>query len=153
MQSIADLYKIGLSSSQAAVSQFIYAVKSILLKKFIQWPSKNVMDKYAEEFESLHNIPYVVGAVDGSHIPIVAPRLHAGDYYNRKGFYSVLLQAVVSSKCLFWDFDIGWAGSMHDANLWALDRNWAVLRSQEALAILPSWRCGIFMPAMDVRLF
>ena len=119
MQSIADLYKIGLSSSQATLSQFIYAVKSILLKKFIQWPSKNVMDKYAEEFESLHNIPYVVGAVDGSHIPIVSSRLHAGDYYNRKGFYSVLLQAVVSSKCLFWDFDIGWAGSMHDANLWA----------------------------------
>ena len=24
----------------------------------------------------------------------------------------------MSAKCLFWDFDIGWAGSMHDANLW-----------------------------------
>ena len=78
-----------------------------------------MMEKYAEEFESLHQIPYVVGAMDGTHIPIVAPRLHAADYYNRKGFHSVLLQGVVSSKCLFWDFDIDWAGSMHDANLWA----------------------------------
>jgi hypothetical protein len=60
-----------------------------------------------------------VGAVDGSHIPIVPPRLYTADYYNWKGFYSVLIQAVVSSNCLFWDFDIGWAGSMHDANLWA----------------------------------
>ena len=25
---------------------------------------------------------------------------------------------MVSSKYIFWDFDIGWAGSMHDANLW-----------------------------------
>ena len=56
--------------------------------------------------------------MDGSHIPIVAPRLHAPDYYNRKRFHSILLQGVVSAKCLFWDFDIGWAGSMHDANLW-----------------------------------
>jgi hypothetical protein len=77
------------------------------------------MKKYAEEFENLQQISYVVGAVDGSHIPIVAPRLHAADYYNRKGFYSVLIQKVVSSKCLFWNFDIGWAGSMYDANLWA----------------------------------
>ena len=119
MQSIADLYKIGLSTSQVAVSEFTAAMKSILLKKFIRWPSATVMDKFAQEFQNLHNIPYVVGAVDGSHIPIIAPRLHAADYYNRKGFHSILLQGVVSSKCLFWDYDIGWAGSLHDANLWA----------------------------------
>ena len=76
------------------------------------------MNKFVREFENIHGIPYVVGAVDGSHIPIVAPRLHAADYYNRKGFHSILLQGVVSSKCMFWNFDIGWAGSMHDANLW-----------------------------------
>ena len=119
MQSIADLYKIGLSTSQLAVSQFNAAVKSILLRKFLRWPSPSVMEKFAEEFQDIHNIPYVIGAVDGSHIPIVAPRLHTPNYYNRKGFHSILLQGVVSSKCLFWDFDIGWAGSMHDANLWA----------------------------------
>ena len=118
MQTIADLYRIGLSTSQLAVTQFTAAIKSILLGKFIRWPSTSTMEKYASEFESLHGIPFVVGAVDGSHIPIVAPRFHAADYYNRKGFHSVLLQGVVSSKCLFWDFDIGWAGSLHDANLW-----------------------------------
>lgn len=119
MQSIADLYKIGLSSSQLAVSQFCVAVKSILLKKFIRWPSTAVMEKFANEFLGIRQIPSVVGVVDGSHIPIVAPRLHAADYYNRKGFHSILLQGVVSSRCLFWNFDIGYAGSMHDANLWA----------------------------------
>ena len=118
MQVIADLYRIGHSSSQQAVSEFCVAIKKKLLKKFISWPSRATMDRYAEEFQGIHQIPYVVGAVDGSHIPIVAPQLHAADYYNRKGFHSILLQGVVSAKCLFWDFDIGWAGSMHDANLW-----------------------------------
>ena len=119
IQCIADLYRIGLSSSQVAVSQFCGAIKKNLLRKFINWPSPSTMDRYAQEFQDLQQIPYVVGAVDGSHIPIVAPRLHAPDYYNRKGFHSILLQGVVSAKCLFWDFDIGWAGSMHDANLWS----------------------------------
>ena len=119
MQCIADLYKIGLSTSQLAVSQFTRAVKSVLLKTYIRWPTVSVMEKFAEEFQDIHDIPYVVGAVDGSHISIVAPRLHAADYFNRKGFHSILLQGVVSSRCVFWDFDIGWAGSMHDANLWA----------------------------------
>ena len=118
MQCIADLYRIGLSSSQLVVSQFCSAVKTHLLRKFIKCPTPAIMERYTQEFQELHGIPYVVGAVDGSHIPIVASRLHAADYYNRKGFYSILLQGVVCSKCLFWDFDIGWAGSMHDANLW-----------------------------------
>ena len=94
-------------------------MKQVLLRKFIRWPSAVIMDKFAQEFQNLHGIPYVVGAVDGSHIPIIGPRLHAADYYNRKGFHSILLQGVVSSRYLFWDFDIGWAGSMHDANLWS----------------------------------
>ena len=89
-----------------------------MLKRFIRWLSTTVTVEFAEEFQSMHHIPYVVGVVHGSHIPIVAPRLHAADYYNGKGFHSILLQGVVLSKCLFWDFDIGWAGSMHDANLW-----------------------------------
>ena len=98
---------------------FCVAIKKKLLRKFISWLAPATMGRYAEEFQDLYQIPYVVGAVDGSHIPIIAPRLHAADYYNRKGFHSLLLQGVVSAKCLFWDFDIGWAGSMHDANLWA----------------------------------
>ena len=117
MQNIANFYKIGLSTSQVAVSQFTTAMKSLLLKKFIRWPSAIVMDKFVTEFQDLHNIPYIVGAVDGSHIPIFLPRLYAAEYYNRKGFHSILLQGVVSNKYLFWDFDIGWAGSMDDVNL------------------------------------
>jgi len=60
----------------------------------------------------LHEIPYILGAIDGSHIPIIAPSIDLALYYCRKGFYSVLLQGVVYSQCKFWDF--GWAGSIHD---------------------------------------
>ena len=54
MQTITDLYRIGLSTSQLAVTQFTSAIKTILLKKFIRWPSTSTMEKFAREFENLH---------------------------------------------------------------------------------------------------
>ena len=41
------------------------------------------------------------GAIDGCHIPVRPPVLNHTDYYNRKGWYSVILQAVVDDKYLF----------------------------------------------------
>lgn len=35
-----------------------------------------------------------------------------------KGFHFILLSGVVTSKCLFWDYDIGWASSMYNLNMW-----------------------------------
>ena len=61
------------------------------------------MAHIAIEFKALHQIPHIVGVVDGSHIPIVAPSIHAPDYYNCTDFHLVLLQGVVTSMCTFWD--------------------------------------------------
>jgi hypothetical protein len=45
----------------------------------------------ATKFKALHGIPYVLGAIDGSHILIVAPPKDLASYYYQKGFYSILL--------------------------------------------------------------
>jgi hypothetical protein len=50
------------------------------------------MRDISKKFEALHGIPYVVGAIDRNHIPIVAPSEHITEYYNRKGFLLVLPQ-------------------------------------------------------------
>ena len=39
------------------------------------------------------------------------------DYYNRKGWYSVLVQAVVDYRYCFLDIYAGWPGSVHDARV------------------------------------
>ena len=72
-------------------------------------PTLSRMKQITLEFESLHGIPYILGAIDGSHIPIIAPSIDHAPYYCRKGFYSVLLQGVVNSQCKFWNYDF-WVG-------------------------------------------
>ena len=55
------------------------------------------------------------GAIDGTHIPIIAPVVDQAHYVNRKGYDSIVMQAVVDSKYLFRDVVVGWPGSVHDA--------------------------------------
>ena len=61
----------------------------------------------------------MAGANDGTHIPIIAPQESTADYYNRNGYYSVVMQAVVDHRGLFTDVYIGWHGKVHDARLQA----------------------------------
>ena len=59
----------------------------------------------------------MVGAIDRSHIPIIAPNEDANDYYNRKQFHSVVLQGVADAQGHFIHVSTGYAGSIHDARV------------------------------------
>lgn len=69
------------------------------------------------EFKAKRGIPGVIGAIDGSHIPIKAPTSCPENYINRKGFHSVVLQAVSDHEMMFTDCYVGWPGSVHDARV------------------------------------
>jgi len=45
------------------------------------------LSNIAKKFKRKASIPYAIGAIDGSYIPIKAPKEFPVDYYNRKGFY------------------------------------------------------------------
>ncbi|MCO5575988.1 hypothetical protein L7F22_029795 [Adiantum nelumboides] len=113
---LADLYGCARSTNTQIVLDFCKAVCTSGLRNFyIRWPSSTHMLQMAEEFQKIRGIPNVIGAIDGSHIPIIARRENAVDYFNRKGFHSILLQLTVDSNCMVWDNDVGWAGSIHDS--------------------------------------
>lgn len=63
----------------------------------------------------MYTLTQCFGAIDGSHVPILAPHVSATDYYNRKGFHSIVLQALVNHEYLFTNTYVGWPGSVHDA--------------------------------------
>ena len=73
-----------------------------------------------QRFFTKSGFPQVAAAIDGTHIPIRAPEENAADYFNRKGYYSVVLQALVDADGKFIDTNVGRPGSMHDAMVFAM---------------------------------
>ena len=48
---------------------------------------------------------------------MLAPTGNHTDYYNCKGWYSVLVQGTADQNYCFTDVNIGWPGSAHDARV------------------------------------
>ena len=112
-----EMYGLAKSTASVIVRKYCEAIRVLLKPLVFVKLTKQRIEAMASEFEEVRGIPYIIGAVDGSHIPIIALEVDLGSYYCRKGFYSTLLQGIVDCKCLFWDYDFGWAGSNHDWSL------------------------------------
>lgn len=59
---------------------------------FIRWPTPDECAATAERIEQTRLISGVIGAVDGTHIRIAAPKEDHEVYINRKGYHSIQLQ-------------------------------------------------------------
>ena len=47
----------------------------------------------------------------------IAPESAHGNYVNRKGWYSIILQAVCDYNNIITDMNVGWPGRVHDARV------------------------------------
>ena len=95
--------------------QVCAAIVKILLPKYIRFPGNDGLIEVVEGFKHKWGFPQRAGAVDGTHIPILSPEEYPADYYNRKGWHSILMQGTVSHLGQFVDVYIGWPGGVHDA--------------------------------------
>ena len=66
-------------------------------------------------FFSVAGFPGVLGCVDGTHIPIIAPSVDEYAYVNRKNFHSINVQAVCDYNMIFTDVVAKWLRSHHDS--------------------------------------
>ena len=118
-RTISHLFGIGRSTACEIVHEVTHAITQTLLPRYIQLPQGQDLDDVIREFESMKQFPQVGGALDGCHIPIIAPEEHPEDYHNRKGWHSIILQAVVDHNYCFTDVMVGWPGRVHDARVLA----------------------------------
>ena len=95
-RSIGERFKMSESIISYALRQFFDVVIMRFLAEKITFLSTEIeINRITNGFKKIGKISNVIGAIDGSHIPIKAPYLFSVDYFNKKEFYSIVLQAVV----------------------------------------------------------
>jgi hypothetical protein len=111
---VGEVYGIAECTVSCIIREFCKVVRKHLIRILVQFPNESQFKVLASQFEALHEIPYIVGAIDGSHIPVSALVIGGEDYYCWKSFHSAILQGIVDVNYKFWDFEFGWIGSLHD---------------------------------------
>jgi len=115
--------------TESTIYKILKRISSAITKiasLFLQWPTN--FKQTAKKFQEVKGLPNVIGAIDGSHIPIKLPSVDGECYINRKGFPSIILQGIVDSRRKFVNCYVGWPGSVHDARVFANSEIGVVMR-------------------------
>ena len=93
-QCIANLFGVGKSTVHKCIHDVCTVMAENFLDKYVKFPVDDDLQHVIDGFDNTWGFPNCAGAVDGTHIPVIAPESAHGDYVNRKGWYSIILQAV-----------------------------------------------------------
>lgn len=93
-RSIADMFGVGIATVCIIVRQVTSAIVDRLYRRFVSLPSGRRLDDTITAFKD-RCYPQCAGAIGGTHIPIAPPRDNPDHYMNKRGWHSVILQAVV----------------------------------------------------------
>ena len=82
---------LGVSKSTVCVVTKVVCAVIVkhLLPEYIKIPTGTALKVVIDGFKDDLGFPQCAGAVDGTHIP---PQEYPADYYNRKGWHSILMQ-------------------------------------------------------------
>ena len=117
-RSLGHLIGVSKSTVCITVKEVCAEIVNILLPiKYIKIPSGEVLKQVIRGFKHKLGFLQCAGAVDGTHIRIVAPRECPVDCYCRKGWYSIILQGVVNYQGHFTEVYVGWPWRVHDARV------------------------------------
>lgn len=128
--------------SKASVCRVVRDISNALClhsKRYIGYDMVNSVKKYAGGFYAVAGFPNVIGAIDGTHIPIIRPTVDEHLYVNRKGYHSVNVQCVCDSKLQILDVVAKWPGATHDSFIWS---NSALSQKFEDGTISNGWLLG-----------
>lgn len=117
-RSLAFQYRVSHSWISVIIRNVAEAIMKRMFKLIIPSPTTDQLRRNASLFLSKWNYPNCVGAIDGKHIRIKAPKTSGSQYYNYKEYYSIVLLAVVDAECKFIAIDVGSYGREGDAGIY-----------------------------------
>ena len=106
------------SSIGRIIPETCWAILAALQKIHMPFPNseeewKSIIDRFYEQW----NFPHCIGAVDGKHIAITCPANTVSEYHNYKGFYSIILMALVDADYKFINVIAGAQGRNGDSGV------------------------------------
>ena len=110
--------------SQPTISRVVTRVAAALQSKarqFIKFPGTAAELEHEMEgfYTERHQIPNVIGCVDGSLIPIKCPSVNENSYVCRKQFHAINVQGICTHDLKFSNIVARWPGATHDAFIWS----------------------------------
>lgn len=95
----------------------------------LPYPTEQMWKQSTQGFKEKWGFPNCCGSIDGKHIRIQAPSQSGSLYYNYKGYFSIVLLAIVDPNYKFVAVDIGTCGSISDGGVLARSAIWSKLEN------------------------
>lgn len=106
--------------SQTSVSRAIHLVVNALchpsiVRKYMRFPQNTAERQILKEkFFRKFKIPGVIGAIDGTFVAMVRPKMHEERYYCRKGYHARNVLIINDSELNILHVDATFGGATHD---------------------------------------
>ncbi|CAN7995542.1 unnamed protein product [Ixodes hexagonus] len=94
-----------------------------LFPKLVKFPDAAGCRSVMHEFYKIGKFPGVTGCIDCTHVKIKSPGGDDGELFrNRKGYFSINVQAITGPELQFLDVVASWPGSVHDSRIFDMCR-------------------------------
>ena len=116
--SLSCQFRVGRSTISKFLPEVCRAIQDEFTREYLRCPTTPDQWKELErEFRIRWNVPLALGALDGKHVALKKPKNSGALYHNYKGFFSIVMLALVDGQCKFRWVDVGTAGSCSDAKI------------------------------------
>ncbi|GFX07295.1 protein ALP1-like [Trichonephila clavipes] len=117
-RSLAFQYRVSHSWISVILREVVEAIIKRMFHVVLPTPTMGQFQKVAQQYSTKWNFPNCIGAIDGKHIRIKAPKNSGSLFYNYKDYHSMVMLAVVDADCKFTAVDVGSYGREGDAGIY-----------------------------------
>ena len=97
---------ISVSTTSKCVKNVCKAIHDHLGPKYIKIPNEAELEDYVWQFEDELGFPHILGAVDGTYVPIQQPNRNLHSFFSCKMKYTLNIQAVGDFSGRFIDVEV-----------------------------------------------